>query len=67
MPHMSKIISMNTNATGIWGNFVLRAIIILHKSISEVRGVTLGHSALKMHIYTVNTYLGIDLSRILSL
>lgn len=54
MPHMSKIISMNTNTTGIWGNFVLRAIIT-DKSISEVRDVTLGHSALKMHIYTVKT------------
>lgn len=52
MPHMSKIISMNTNATGIWGNFVLRAIIT-DKFISEVRDV--GHSALKIHIYTVKT------------
>ncbi len=59
---MSKIISMNTNATGIWGNFVLRAIIT-DKSISEVMDVMLGHSALK--IYTVKMYFGIYLSRIL--
>lgn len=38
MPHMSKIISMNTNAAGIWGNFVLRAIIT-DKSIPEVTDV----------------------------